>query len=118
MHRDCITGPRGQQRPTWLLRVSDQRVRRQEIYPRHEFSDGEAMLAAGLAGCGIMQMPTWLVAEDIRQGRLIPVLPDWAGGEMPIHAVWPQSRYLQPKVRAVIEMLTILSERPGSGFVP
>ncbi|MBH9313879.1 LysR family transcriptional regulator [Pseudomonas aeruginosa] len=102
MHRDCITGPRGRQRPTWLLRVSDQRVRRQEIYPRHEFSDGEAMLAAGLAGCGIMQMPTWLVAEDIRQGRLIPVLPDWAGGEMPIHAVWPQSRYLQPKVRAVI----------------
>jgi DNA-binding transcriptional LysR family regulator len=33
------------------------------------------MLAAGLAGCGIMQMPTWLVAEDIRQGRLIPLLP-------------------------------------------
>lgn len=116
--RDCITGPRGRQKPTWLLRLSDQRLLRQEINARHEFSDGEAMLAAGLEGCGIMQMPTWLIADELRQGRLVPMLEAMAGGEMPIHAVWPRSRFLQSKVRAVISMLQLLAARDHSGFSP
>ena len=74
------------------------------------------MLAAGLAGCGVMQMPTWLVANALQEGRLVPLLEQWAGGEMPIHAVWPQSRFMQPRLRAVIDMLTVLAEKPGSGF--
>jgi DNA-binding transcriptional LysR family regulator len=115
--RDCIIGSRSQQRPTWLLRADGGRLIQQEINVRHEFSDGEAMLAAGRAGCGIIQMPTWLVGEDLDQGTLIPLLADFAGGEMPIHVVWPKSHYLQPKVRAVINMLEALAARQGSGFV-
>ena len=76
------------------------------------------MLAAGRAGCGIIQMPTWLVGDDLERGTLVPVLDDYAGGEMPIHVVWPKSNYLQPKVRAVIEMLQELAAKPDSGFTP
>jgi DNA-binding transcriptional LysR family regulator len=115
--RDCIIGTRRQQRPTWLLRTADGRLIQQEINARHEFSDGEAMLSAGLAGCGILQMPTWLVGKDLGRGTLVPLLEDFAGGEMPIHVVWPKSHYLQPKVRAVIDMLEALAARQDSGFV-
>lgn len=116
--RDCIIGSRRQQKTTWLLRTPDGRALQQEIRARHEFSDGEAMLAAGRAGCGIIQMPTWLVGDDLERGTLVPVLDDYAGGEMPIHVVWPKSNYLQPKVRAVIEMLQELAAKPDSGFTP
>lgn len=116
--RDCIIGSRRQQRQTWLLRTADKRLIHQEIRARHEFSDGEAMLAAGRAGCGIMQMPTWLVGDDIGRGTLVPLLEDFAGGEMPIHVVWPKSQYLQPKVRAVIDMLQAMAATQGSGFAP
>lgn len=116
--RDCITGPRGTTKPTWLLRTPEGRPIQQEIHARHAFSDGEALLAAGLAGCGIMQMPTWIVGEALQQGMLVPLLPDFAGGEMPIHVVWPKSHYLQPKVRAVIDMLQTLASQERSGFVP
>lgn len=116
--RDCIIGSRRQQRQTWLLRTADQRLIHQEIHARHEFSDGEAMLAAGRAGCGIMQMPTWLVGDDISRGTLVPLLEEFAGGEMPIHVVWPKSHYLQPKVRAVIDMLQALAASKDSGFSP
>ncbi|QEI08522.1 LysR family transcriptional regulator [Pigmentiphaga aceris] len=116
--RDCIIGSRRQQKQTWLLRTSEGALMQQEIHVRHEFSDGEAMLAAGLAGCGIMQMPTWLVGDDLNHGTLVPLLEDYAGGEMPIHVVWPKSHYLQPKVRAVIDMLQKLASGPDSGFVP
>jgi DNA-binding transcriptional LysR family regulator len=115
--RDCIIGTRRQQRPTWLLCTADGRLIQQEINARHEFSDGEAMLSAGLSGCGILQMPTWLVGEDLGRGTLVPLLEDFAGGEMPIHVVWPKSHYLQPKVRAVIDMLEALAARQDSGFV-
>jgi DNA-binding transcriptional LysR family regulator len=116
--RDCIIGSRRHQKQTWLLRTPEGRLIQQEIHARHEFSDGEAMLAAGRAGCGIIQMPTWLVNDDLGRGTLVPLLEDYAGGEMPIHVVWPKSHYLQPKVRAVIEMLQTLAARPASGFMP
>jgi len=116
--RDCIIGSRRHPKQTWLLRAPEGRLIQQEIHARHEFSDGEAMLAAGLAGCGIMQMPTWLVGDDLRRGTLVPLLEDFAGGEMPIHVVWPKSQYQQRKVRAVIEMLQALATKPDSGFVP
>lgn len=116
--RDCIIGSRRHPKQTWLLRTPEGRLIQQEIHARHEFSDGEAMLAAGLAGCGIMQMPTWLVGDDLNRGTLVPLLEDFAGGEMPIHVVWPKSQYQQPKVRAVIDMLQALATKPDSGFVP
>ncbi|MNF03356.1 LysR substrate binding domain protein [compost metagenome] len=65
-----------------------------------------------------MQMPTWLVADELNRGTLVSLLEDYAGGEMPIHVVWPKSNYLQPKVRAVIEMLKVLANQTGSGFNP
>lgn len=116
--RDCIIGSRRHSKQTWLLRTQDGRSIHQEIHVRHEFSDGEAMIAAGRAGCGIIQMPTWLANEDLQRGTLVPLLEDFAGGEMPIHVVWPKSHYLQPKVRAVIDMLQTLAAKQDSGFVP
>ncbi|TCB77265.1 LysR family transcriptional regulator [Acinetobacter sp. ANC 4173] len=117
-HRDCIIGSRRQQKQTWLLRTREGKFMQQEIRVRHEFSDGEAMLAAGLAGCGIMQMPTWLVHAELQRGSLISLLDDFAGGEMPIHVIWPKSHYLQPKVRAVIDMLQVVAGQQGSRFNP
>lgn len=116
--RDCIIGSRRHAKQTWLLRTPEGHLIHQEINARHEFSDGEAMLAAGRDGCGIIQMPTWLVNEDLSRGTLVPLLEDFAGGEMPIHVVWPKSHYLQPKVRAVIEMLQALAAKTNSGFMP
>jgi DNA-binding transcriptional LysR family regulator len=116
--RDCIIGSRRNSKQTWLLRTPDGRSIQQEIHARHEFSDGEAMMAAGRAGCGVIQMPTWLANEDLHRGTLVPLLEDFAGGEMPIHVVWPKSHYLQPKVRAVIEMLQTLASKQNSGFLP
>ncbi|MFJ5483692.1 LysR family transcriptional regulator [Pectobacterium actinidiae] len=118
LQHDCIIGSRRHPKQTWLLRTPEGGLIQQEIHVRHEFSDGEAMLAAGLAGCGIMQMPTWLVGNDLSRGTLVPLLDDFAGGEMPIHVVWPKTHYVQPKVRAVIDMLQKLASQQGSGFMP
>lgn len=65
----------------------------------------EAIRDAALAGLGIVQLGAFLVGEDIRQGRLIPVLEEFCRAEPPISAVYPTRRHVSPKVRRFIEAL-------------
>ncbi|MFC0338917.1 DNA-binding transcriptional regulator, LysR family [Kushneria avicenniae] len=105
MTYDCIVGWKRHDQPSWLLRHGDGHLVSQRVHARHEFSDGEAMVSAVLAGAGLCQLPTWLIAEELATGQLDTVLDDYAGAEMPIHVLWPTNRYLRPGVRTVIEAL-------------
>ena len=115
-HESAGIGWRRKSRPTWRLRDGDGRISQQEIKVRHEFSDGDAMVDATLAGCGLCQLLTWLVGEHLRQGRLVTVLDEFAGAEMPIHVLWPKSRYVLPKLRVVVDALVDAAAKPQSGF--
>lgn len=66
---------------------------------------GEPMLDAALAGCGIAFLPTWLAGQSLRRGALEMVLPDYMVEHIVVHAVWPVTRALTPKVRVVIDAL-------------
>jgi len=115
LRHDCIIGWRRGLRATWRLVVPGGAVEEQEIRMRHALDDGEMMVQSVLAGGGLAQFPTWLVHEHLRSGALTTVLDEHAGAVMPIHALWPRSRYMQPKLRVVIEALTALAaERPDA----
>ena len=47
--------------------------------------------SAVLAGLGVRQLPLGEVEDDIAQGRLVRILPDWHLPTMGIYAVWPDS---------------------------
>ncbi|POZ60429.1 LysR substrate-binding domain-containing protein [Chromobacterium alticapitis] len=74
------------------------------------------MLAATLAGCGLAQLPTWLVNEHLQSGKLVTVLNELSGGEMPIHAIWAKSHYIRPKLRIIVDELLQAAQSPNSGF--
>ncbi|MBF5042211.1 LysR family transcriptional regulator [Aggregicoccus sp. 17bor-14] len=61
--------------------------------------------AAVRAGLGLVQLPTSLVAEDVRAGRLVPVLERYTPPGIPVFAVYPSSRHLPSKVRAFLDLL-------------
>ncbi|MDB5930586.1 MAG: LysR family transcriptional regulator [Polaromonas sp.] len=64
-------------------------------------SDAGAYQAAGLAGMGLMQVPrTRVVCDHLASGQLVPVLPDWHAGELPLMVLYPRNRHLTAKVRA------------------
>lgn len=66
------------------------------------------MLLAEMAscGCGIVQVPDFLVQPLLDSGRLVPVLTDWEPPRLPIHAVYPTRRHLSAKVQALVGFLT------------
>ncbi len=75
--------------------------------------NGDALRCAALEGIGIVYLPTFLIGDDIRAGRLVPVLTEFTGKSTELYAVYPESRHLSPKVRALIDwLLEELSPEP------
>lgn len=69
-------------------------------------SNGDALVAAAVGGQGIIYQPTFLVAPEIRAGRLRVLQLDKDTIEMSgIYAVFPAGRAPPAKVRAMIDFL-------------
>ena len=68
-------------------------------------SNAEALRDAALAGYGIAQLATFLIGDDLRAGRLLPVLESYMSPGSPICAVYPTGRHLSPKVRRFVDLL-------------
>ena len=70
-------------------------------------NNGEVLRQAALGGSGIIMLPIWQVLDDLRAGRLVEVLPNYSSPDADIHAVYPQTRYLAPRVRAFVDYLAL-----------
>lgn len=78
-------------------------------------NQGEMLLALARAGVGIVRHAEFHVGEDLRSGRLVPVLEDFQDpSEEPIYAVFANRRNVRPCVRAFLAFLT----REFSGTPP
>jgi DNA-binding transcriptional LysR family regulator len=82
----------------------------QRVSGRFESNQGELLRDAAVAGQGIALHSTWHVCDDLRDGRLQQVLPDYPLAETGIHAVMPQRRLVPPRVSAFVDFL---AERLG-----
>ncbi|RWC63013.1 LysR family transcriptional regulator [Mesorhizobium sp.] len=97
-------GREGVVRP-WVIRHADGHLATFVPKARLVLGHGEPMLDAALAGCGITFLPTWLAADSLKSGDLEMVLSDCLVENIVVHAVWPVTRALTPKVRVVVDAL-------------
>lgn len=88
----------------WSLKDGQQTV---TIRPRGRFlaDNGEAVLAAALAGIGIAALPDFLIEDHIAAGRLTPLLDDCLPPDAGMYVVRPPGSLPPRKVRALIELL-------------
>ncbi|BDD94503.1 LysR family transcriptional regulator [Pandoraea sp. XJJ-1] len=70
-----------------------------------ECTDGAVLHDWCLDGYGLAWRSWWEVGDDIRAGRLMSVLDDFAAPPIGIHAVFPQRRHLPLRVRLFIDHL-------------
>lgn len=68
-------------------------------------NDGSAALSWALEGRGILLRSQWDIAEHVRAGRLVPVLPDWQLPPADIYAVFQTTNRMPAKVRAMVDRL-------------
>ncbi len=83
------------------------------VYPRLRSNSGDTCRAAALADQGIVFQPSFLVGEDLKAGRLVEILPQYAGPELDISVVYPSRHHLSHKVRAMVEFLSAAFAQAG-----
>ena len=64
--------------------------------------DFEALRALAVLGWGIALLPSFLCAEEVKERKLVSVLPNWRGDSVTISVVYPAQRFVSPKIRAFI----------------
>lgn len=91
--------------PIWRLRAGEQQET-VSIVPALAANDLGPLREAAVAGRGILLAPDPYVAEDVAASRLVSVLPQWAGPDLELRAVFGSRRGLMPKVRVFIDCLS------------
>lgn len=89
------------------------------VQGRHRLAvdDGNAYLAAGVAGLGALWLPDYMAAAHIENGTLVRLFPDWHLAPMPLYVAFPPNRHVSAKLRVFIEWVATLVERhapPGA----
>lgn len=67
--------------------------------------NGDALRAWSRAGLGISLRETWDVADELRSGELVRVLPEWEEPAVPIQAVRVQRSLVPRRVSAFVDFL-------------
>ncbi len=81
-----------------------------QIKGRHVLAvdDGNAYLAAGLAGMGVLWLPTYMSDAHVARGELVPLFEDWQLEPMPLYVAYPPNRHVSLKLRVFIDWVVAL----------
>ena len=70
--------------------------------------DGNAYLAAGLAGLGVLWLPDYMSDAHVARGELVPLFEGWRLDPMPIYVAFPPNRHVSAKLRVFIDWVAAL----------
>lgn len=73
--------------------------------------DGNAYLAAGLAGLGIIWLPEYMAKPHLAAGELRPLFRGWRLDPMPLYLAFPPNRHVSAKLRVFIDWIVELMAR-------
>ncbi|GKS96316.1 LysR family transcriptional regulator [Acidovorax sp. SUPP2825] len=73
--------------------------------PRYVADDLLTLKLAAQGGVGICWLPDYMCQDELRSGRLVHLLPEWAPERGVMHAVFPSRRGLTPAVRRFLDFL-------------
>jgi len=86
---------RGQERASYIVPVAHAR----------ETNDGAVAREWTVRGYGVAMKSVWDIGADLRAGRLQVLMPEWRSPDVPVHALYPHSRYMAPRVRTLLDFL-------------
>ena len=73
--------------------------------PRLIADDLLTLKLAVLGGSGMCSLPDYMCEDELRDGRLVRLLPEWTRPVGVVHAVFPSRRGLSPAVRSFLDVL-------------
>ena len=103
---DCLVFIPGDVATPWKLLGDDGKPTSVRVCGPLQLNNSLSLHEAALAGLGIADLPTYLVAEDLRSGRLETVLDEFATIGRSVYAVYAPGRSVPARVREFVKFLT------------
>lgn len=90
------------------------------VQARHVLSvdDGNAYLAAGISGLGVLWLPHYMARQPLARGELVPLFEDWQLDPMPMYVAFPPSRHVSAKLRVFIDWIVELMAQHAPAIQP
>jgi len=109
LRHNCIVARERAYLNRWAFRLDGQEggeIREIEVSGRLAVDEGDAQLQLALQGIGIVRLTRLTVAQAVRAGRLVSLLPEFSAEQpVPINAVYPHRRHLPPRVPVFVDFL-------------
>ncbi len=102
-HR-CLVNPATAAPTTWLLRGPEGPLE-VEVRAALSINNSISLRDAALAELGLVLMPEFVIAEELRDGRLEAVLTTYEPEPLQVYALHPHGRFVPRRVRLFIEAL-------------
>jgi DNA-binding transcriptional LysR family regulator len=100
-------------RDEWTFTAADGTQVVVRTHARIHANNGDTCRAAALDHHGVILQPDFLVADDLRRGNLVELLPTWRTLTLGIHAVYPSRKHLPIKTRRLVDFLVETFAKPG-----
>jgi DNA-binding transcriptional LysR family regulator len=88
-----------------LSAMADGHEARVAIAPRMTTDSLYALRTAAIAGVGAAVASAWLMADEIAQGRLVHLAPQWRAAPLPVWLVYPQARFHPARLRRFLDVI-------------
>lgn len=104
-HMDLLVSTSNEGQYTVRLLGPQGKVQSLELAPRCVIDDLLSLKLAAMAGSGMGWLPDYMVAQELRDGRLVRLLPEWSQPRAIVHAVFASRRGMSPAVRSFLDFL-------------
>jgi DNA-binding transcriptional LysR family regulator len=105
LQHECLLHGDGNASTRWRFGSTSGKDHPVSVKGRAVANNSEAVLHMARSGLGIALLADWLVRNDLKHRRLIPLLKTFSTPPAPIYALTPPGRFSSPTVRALTEHL-------------
>lgn len=90
----------------WRYFAQDGKEAVANINVKFRANNGQMLRQAALSGIGIISAPSFIIGNDVKKEKLVPILADYKHApERNIYALFPHNRHMSAKVRIFVDFI-------------
>ena len=104
-HHRCLSYSNVHDSNIWHYRDMNGKPQQVKVPVTLSANNGDFLRQAATSGLGIILEPTFIIYDAIAKGQLVPILTDYRWPIIDAYAIYPQTRHLSQRIRALVDFL-------------
>ncbi|MEJ2179056.1 MAG: LysR family transcriptional regulator [Gammaproteobacteria bacterium] len=104
-HHSCLSYSNVHDSNVWHYQDQHGKLQQVKVPVKLSANNGDFLRQAATAGLGVILEPTFIIYDAIEKGQLVPILTDYRWPSIDAYAIYPQTRHLSQRIRALVDFL-------------